>query len=297
LGPILFAVAAGLVYVADRTAKAGALVALILLMAADLGAYGLSYSVYPRAVQVDEVLAGTTLPESVPCRVAADLASGRPAVARIGNAMLLAGVRRTDGYAGLEPARKLDYQELRALRVSSTALVMRSTSTEAISGLEPQDERWLTVPGSLPYARLVTQARHSTDPADDLKHIDPQAVALVDQPIDIPLGEPGFASIIEERPGLIHIRARCATRQFLVVAESFHSGWNASIEGHETPVYRTYGDFMGCIIEPGEHNVVLAFRADSLVYGKYISLCGLVLLCGCAAGAWVSRYSQKRIER
>ena len=78
-----------------------------------------------------------------------------------------------------------------------------------------------------------------------------------------------------ERPGRLEIEVDCPAPQLLVVAESYHRGWRATVDGEPQDVYRVNGDFMGCLVEPGKHRVVLDFQPDSLERGWLASCLGL----------------------
>ena len=165
-GPILFIIAAVLVMGAARGVR-GSLAALILFTAADLGYYGMSYSIYKQTDRLEHVARTATMPPAdLGGRVYAppqQFADG----CRLwtGNQMILAGWHRTCGYAGLEPQRKLDYADLPALQASDTCWVERDPATAQIAGLMPCGTEWLQVPGPLPRVRLVTRAVPSQDPA------------------------------------------------------------------------------------------------------------------------------------
>ena len=134
-GPGLFVAAAVLIVAAAR-GRAAALAALIVLIACDLGFYGLSYSVYPSNDSLGRLVASAETPPGEPDgRVLADLLRyDRPGL-RTGNLMTMAGWQRADGYAGLSPVRRLDYARLPALRVAGVAWVKKTPSTENIEGL------------------------------------------------------------------------------------------------------------------------------------------------------------------
>src|SRR5207247_1755360 len=86
--------------------------ALILLTAADLGMYGCTYAVWPSTFKLETAL--STIPDADAAKVAIELHDpSRPAL-RVGNQMVLKGWRQLDGYAGLEPARQLDYRNVNA---------------------------------------------------------------------------------------------------------------------------------------------------------------------------------------
>jgi hypothetical protein len=278
LGPALLAAAALLVMGAARGVR-GSLAALILFGAADLGCYGMSYAVYPDTVRLENVPSASAMPP-------ADLggrvfAPPQPLDAYskiwIGNQMVMAGWYRADGYAGLEPKRELDYACLPALQVAATAWVKRDPATSQIAGLAPCGDDWLRVPGSLPRLRLVTHAVASRDPARDIQRIDVRSTALTEYPVDLPAGPPGSVRLVNERPGRLELAVTAPSRQLLVVSESYHAGWQAVVNGATEPVLRVNGDFLGCVVGPGEQSVTLEFRPDSLRRGWIATTAGLGL--------------------
>ena len=46
-------------------------------------------------------------------------------------------------------------------------------------------------------------------------------------------------------------------------------------------VYRVNGDFLGCVVEPGNSEVRLEFHPDSLFRGRLVTLAGLGLIGLC----------------
>ncbi len=278
-GPLLFTVAALLVIAAARGAR-GALVALILLAAADLGVYGMSYSVYEQTSRLDVAAAAAVMPPAdlggrvlappQPCEGAGRLWTG--------NQMILTGWQRADGYTGLEPQRQLDYASLPALQVAATSWVQRDPLTAQIAGLLPQGDQWLQVPGTLPYIRLVTHVLPSEDPAHDIRQIDIRTTALTEHPLALPSATPGTVTVVAKRPGRMELDVDAATEQLLVVSESYHVGWQALVDGAARPVLRVNGDFFGCLVGPGRQRVVLEFRPESLRRGWFASAAGLGLI-------------------
>jgi hypothetical protein len=287
VGPLLMASAALLVIAAAHGVR-GALVGLILFMAADLGYYGLSCTLIEPGAKLDGILAQTVAPPGPSDaggqdaqRVFAPPANSRDVATAIGNQMTLAGWPRTDGYSDLAPRKSLDYFQLPALRVASTRWVHRGPSTEAINGLLPYDENWLQVPDPLPMARLVTRVVASAHPADDLAKIDIGREALCEYSLALPPGKPGSATLIQNHGGQIGVKVCCSSPQLLVIAESYHPGWKCTIDGSPQRVYRVNGDFLGCVVEPGNCDVRLEFRPDSLLRGRLATLAGLGLIGFC----------------
>jgi len=277
-GPLLIGSAALLVALAAR-GRHVALVGLVLLAAADLGFYGLSYAAYRHTERFDRYVAGVATPPALPGeRVLANVLGFDEPGLRTGNQITLAGWHRTDGYAGLEPARRLDYRQLPALRVAGVRWVKRGERTDAIEGLNPHDDDWLEVPEPLPRIRLVSRVRPTADPAREITRIPIESTALVESPLDLPGGPPGKAALVAERPGRLQVRVDCPERQLLVVSESYHPGWRAEVDGHPRAVLRANGDFLGCVVGAGEHEVVLEFRPQSLRNGRLVSCLGLILM-------------------
>ena len=285
VGPLLMAAAALLVITAAQGVR-GALVGLILFMAADLGYYGLSCTL-DMSGQSDGLLTLAVAPPGECAdgspdaqRVFAPPPDGRRDTA-IGNQMTLAGWPRADGYAALSPSKSLDYFQLAALRVASTRWVHRSPSTSTIEGLTPFDENWLQVPDPLPMARLVTRVVPSDNPAADLAKIDVRREALCEYALALPPGKTGTAMLTRHGSGEMTVKVCCGSPQLLVVAESYHPGWRCTIDGSAKPLYRVNGDFLGCVVEPGNAEVRMEFHPDSLFRGRIVTLVGLGLIGLC----------------
>jgi hypothetical protein len=303
LGPALICTAATLLALAARGSRE-AIIGLVLLGALDLGGYGLSYAVYRHTARLDRLVAATFAPPGPANsgRLIADLMRFDDPGPHSPNLCIMAGWYRADGYAGLEPQRRLDYRQLPALRVAGVRWVRRSTTSASIAGLSDGDRNWRQVPAPLPRVRLVTQVQSSDNPARDLAHIDIETTALLDPSSEIgedgrvgraqrapptasvtsphpsPGLPPGAVEILAQRPGCWQIRTDCRSQQWLVVAESFHNGWHARLDGRVVPVLRVNGDFMGCRVGPGRNEVVLEFQPLSLWAGRWATLLGIGLL-------------------
>lgn len=293
-GPLCIGSASLFLALAARGVR-GMAAALIALAAVDSGCYGLSYSVYGHVEPINSFLARTAVPPAASSgRVLADALSADQQGLHTGNQMTMLGWQRADGYAGLEPGRSLDYRTLAAMRVAGVDWVKTSVVAHPEPGLLPHDADWLRVRNPLPRARLVTDARASADPGAELSSIPVESAALTEQALELPGGPAGTATLISSRPGSLRVRLDCPSRQLLVVAESFHSGWQAWSDGQTLPVIRVNGDFLGCVMPPGQHDVQLEFRARSLYYGRILSWVGLGLAAVGFAGFGLR--SQSRLE-
>jgi len=284
VGPVLFVAAAVLTYWSARGSSV-ALVGVILLAAVDLGAYGLSYSVYPYCPKMEDYLSRIpTPPESDNNRVLGSIYRyDRPGL-RTGDQIVLRGWSRADGYAGLEPLQSLDYAMLPALRVAGVGWVRHGPTTKDICGLTPADDTWSRTLKPLPRVRLVNRVVASNDPGKDIANIDIDKEALSGVALALMPGEPGTASLVEDDPGRLRVRTESQTAQLLVVAESYHPGWKAAVGGAPAQVYRVNGDFMGCLVGPGTQSVDFQFQPASLRTGRLVSYLGLGFLPFCLIG-------------
>ena len=170
------------------------------------------------------------------------------------------------GYVAMTPRRGLDYDRPAVLRIAGASWV------------QEQGGRWSPIADPLPRARLVSRAVASDEPGVATEGVDPATVAVVRVPLDLGRGEPGEASVVSDRPGRVLVATRSDTRQLLILSESIHEGWRLTIDGHEEPVVRVYGDFIGGAVGPGRHLAAFEFRPPSLRIGLAISAAGLLLL-------------------
>lgn len=178
----------------------------------------------------------------------------------------LKGERYTKGYVQLAPGRKLDTESRAAQRLAGVEWV-RSPSG------------WERLPDPLPRVRLVSRVQVSDDPASVIERIDLATMALVDRTVPVDEGSlPGTATLTRDAPGLITIETKAPGAQFLVVSESYDTGWWVSVDDSKpTPAVRAYGDFLGCALPAGSHRVTLRYEPAELVKGRTISLIALLL--------------------
>ena len=245
---------------------------LIAFVAFDQGLWGYSYAYRWGPIQsVASLAASASVP---PAAQRGDLISpmlGGSAV----NLPILLGLRLTSGYNGVEPASVLDPNDPLTQRVAG--VTWRASGTG-----------WVSVPDSMPRARLISTAQPSRDVAADVRSIDIARVALVAAPIAALSGSPGSARVIQDRPGAIVVETSAAGTQLLVVTERFHSGWRATEDGRVRETTRVYGDYLGCVVDPGQHRVTLTFAPDSFRQGLLTSLVGLALTLTASTLLWRS---------
>jgi hypothetical protein len=290
LAPALFTAAAGLLTMAVRGVRF-AVVALVLLAAGDQGLYGLGgvHAWHDFATR-EAVFTRLDVDDSLRDR------SARLMVSELSNVYAAAGYRVFTGYAALIPAKALDYRLLQSLRLAQIEYVHKDVKEDAeIPGLEPWSRVWYRVPDPLPRVRLVSRGQVTDNPERDVQQIDIEHVALVTNPIALDAVATGTAEIVTDVPGEMRVRSRSSGRQLLVVSESFDEGWIAAVDGTPTQVERVNGDFLGCVVGPGDHVVSLEFRPAHLVWGRRVSVGGfLVALALMAIGSRAGAQTRAR---
>jgi hypothetical protein len=150
---------------------------------------------------------------------------------------------------------------------------------------------WEENPHPFPYVRMLARAQITYNVIEDLDKVNLATTALTYERVDPPEGSPGQADLIEKRPGKMVIHTQSATRQLLAVSESWHPGWRVWIDGLEAPVLRINGDFQGCAIDAGNHEVRFSFEPMGIVIGRRITLASLVVL---TAACFALRYLNTR---
>ena len=134
----------------------------------------------------------------------------------------------------------------------------------------------------LPRARLLSDVRVSRDIASDIRAIDITSTALVGAPIAPTGGPPGEAHLTIDRPGRIVVHTAAPEPQLLLLTERFHDGWRAEVDGEAAAPIRVNGDFLGCVVPAGTHDVTLVFAPSSVRRGAALTVVGLVLTIGAA---------------
>jgi hypothetical protein len=263
----------------------GALVAVVVLTACDLGYYGVIYAHRVETVSLVEL-------QSRMHRYPRDPQSRITIGGKLGqsDATLLGGARLMYGYVGLVPQMQLIANP--EIAKSDPGLLRRVAAVRWIC----VDQRSVELEGWLPRARLVTRAEVSRDLPADIRRIDPATVALVDEPLELPAGTPpGRAAIVEDHPGRIVCETDAPAAQLLVLAESWHPGWHANVAGTDAPIVRTYGDFMGCVVPAGRTRIEFRFDNEIERDAAWVTLGGLVLAIGLAAASGlVARRDESR---
>lgn len=194
------------------------------------------------------------------------------------NRYSMLGYHAVYGYVSLGPERALDYTQILPLQLAG--VTWRETRVSAGPQLAVAKESgvdWVPLSASFPRARLLTKDRTSDDPMSELDDLDLNEWAVLEGILNLGGGDPGSVQILDDRPGEIRLRLEgVKSRQILLVAESYHSGWKARSGGRELLSFPVYGDLLGCVVEPDCTEVTMEFRPESFLGGVRLSLAGIV---------------------
>ncbi len=97
---------------------------------------------------------------------------------------------------------------------------------------------------------------------------------------------PGDSVVVNEvSDGVMTAETVSAQARFLVVSESWHPGWTATIDGRPQRIYKTDVALMGIEVPAGEHEVALRFRPQNWGLAKLANAISVGMVCLLAAFA------------
>lgn len=129
----------------------------------------------------------------------------------------------------------------------------------------------------------------------DGSRFDPRALALVEQGESREFGSSDPDARIAlgaSEPGRLAIASRSRAPAFLVLGESFHPGWQATLDGSAVDILRTDYLLRGLALPAGAHRIELVYDPASLRVGAALCAAGLAALATwalCAARAGGAR--------
>lgn len=155
-----------------------------------------------------------------------------------------------------------------------------------------------TVKGPLPRAYFAALSKWGqphdavvsfvSEPARGL--FDPRRLTILEHPGEnqtAPAGVemmPGKVAWLKNEPEEITLSAQTATANYLVLADTFYPGWQATVDGHPTALYEANGFTRAVYVPAGTHVVGFNFRPKSVTFGVCLSALGLlawlaIMLC------------------
>ncbi len=95
-------------------------------------------------------------------------------------------------------------------------------------------------------------------------------------------------SIVDYEANRVVINAELEQPGILVLTDVYYPGWEASVDGMTTKIYRVDGVFRGVLLEKGSHTVVFRYFPRSFAAGLYIAGSALVVCIGLFILSWWS---------
>jgi hypothetical protein len=156
-----------------------------------------------------------------------------------------------------------------------------------------RNEKWNVYENATPCPRAWAVSSIIVEPSVEqvLRRIqepdfDPMRMAFVDRPLGITFPnadhqlpqEVAFSHYQDDR---FELDVSVAQTSFLVLSEMYYPGWQATVNGSPTPIYRTNGLLRGIEVRPGQSHVVFNYRPRSVMFGAALTALafGVAVLC------------------
>jgi hypothetical protein len=150
-------------------------------------------------------------------------------------------------------------------------------------------------PTCLPRLQFVTRYRVIPDRAETWQFLkgesfDPRStVALQKEPSWRPIaegvdrgkaGHPPVLRMLEDGPLRVYAELDLPARGLVVLADTFHPGWKAVLDGKEVEVLLADACLRAVAVGPGKHTLAFEFQPRSFRNGLRLTLFGLILAAG-----------------
>ncbi len=92
-------------------------------------------------------------------------------------------------------------------------------------------------------------------------------------------------TISDRRANGMTLAANMGADGYVVVADTFYPGWQATVDGERTEVLRANSAVRAVAVPAGEHVVEMVFRPKDFIFGATVSILTLILCLAIALGA------------
>ncbi len=105
----------------------------------------------------------------------------------------------------------------------------------------------------------------------------------------------GNIELTEYEPNYLKYSCQAATEQLVVFSEIYYDkGWDAFIDGKESPYFRVDYVLRGMVIPAGNHTIEFKFEPKSFYVGNKVSLASSILLILALIGYGFAEYRKKQ---
>jgi hypothetical protein len=101
-------------------------------------------------------------------------------------------------------------------------------------------------------------------------------------------------AVLARAPNRVRVRADMKCRGLVVASETFYPGWQATIDGRESPIIEAYGALRGLVVPEGKHEIVFTYRPLSVFGGAALTFAGLILTALIGFGSARARSADSR---
>jgi len=134
-----------------------------------------------------------------------------------------------------------------------------------------------------PRAFLASSYVLKTDPQeiiDTLFTINTRdTVVLETDPGIQPASGSGIVKIDSYKPGTTQLHVETSVPTLLFISDVYDKGWQATIDGKKTDIYRADYDFIAVSVPMGTHEIQLQYAPKSFQWGLYIAFTSFGILC------------------
>lgn len=146
---------------------------------------------------------------------------------------------------------------------------------------------------ALPRAYVLADYRVATQ-GEAFEHlrdgdVDFRSVVLLEDDPGFPASEGSTlvaARIVEYAPERVVVEASSPVPGLLVLSDSHHPGWRATVDSRGTPILRANGLYRAVAVPAGRHDVVFEYDPPSLRWGAGVSLASLAVLSAVLLVGW-----------
>jgi hypothetical protein len=102
------------------------------------------------------------------------------------------------------------------------------------------------------------------------------SLVLEEKPAIEPQPGTGSAEIVSYTPDKVTIETYSSSPKLLFLSDQFDSGWHATVDGKNSPVYRADYDFRAVPVPADRHTIEFLYHPDEFRWGIILSIAGVV---------------------
>ncbi|HEC36380.1 MAG TPA: hypothetical protein ENI39_07590, partial [Anaerolineae bacterium] len=221
---------------------------------------------------------------------------------------LLPNLGMLDGMASannFDPLLVSWYTDVARAADDAPGLLRAMGVTHLVTATAEADVHVTAIPDPLGRAWVVPTARvlppDKILPTLTAPSFDPTVEVLLEHPtssiqhpvssIQHPVSSIRYRITLHDTPNHVTIHAVLDQPGYLVVADTWYPGWQASVDGEPVPLLRANHAFRAVYLHTGEHTVEMVYRPLSVIAGAAVSLASLA---GLAVGlVWARRLGKR----